>query len=146
MKKLYIAYGSNMDEDMMAVRCPGARMKERAILEGYRLIFRGDPGRTYASIDKDEDGKVPVLIWEITPEDEVSLDDYEDFPLLYYKEELEIVTEGKPQIAMAYIMYEDQSLNLPEPAYYKNIEESYRKFGFDIHILKKAYEDSAKCS
>lgn len=47
------------------------------------------------------------------------------------------------QRAMAYIMYEDQHLSLPDPDYYRNIEEAYKKFGFNTGILKKAYQESS---
>ena len=38
MKKLYIAYGSNMDEEQMAFRCPTATLVGTAIVEGYRDV------------------------------------------------------------------------------------------------------------
>ena len=41
MKKLYIAYGSNMDEGQMAHRCPTARLLGQTEVEGYRLLFKG---------------------------------------------------------------------------------------------------------
>lgn len=35
----YFAYGSNMNLDQMAYRCPAASVVENVKLEGYRLIF-----------------------------------------------------------------------------------------------------------
>ena len=42
----YFAYGSNMNLDQMAYRCPAASVVENVKLEGYRLYFagRGQPG------------------------------------------------------------------------------------------------------
>ena len=46
MKKLYIAYGSNMDEEQMAFRCPTATLVGTAIVEGYELMFKGGKYRS----------------------------------------------------------------------------------------------------
>ena len=46
----YFAYGSNMNLDQMAYRCPAASVVENVRLDGYRLTFcgrgkgRGQPG------------------------------------------------------------------------------------------------------
>ena len=37
----YFAYGSNMNLDQMAYRCPAASVVEKVKLEGYRLTFCG---------------------------------------------------------------------------------------------------------
>ena len=65
MKKLYIAYGSNMDEEQMAFRCPTATLVGTAIVEGYELIFKGSRTGSYATIEPKEGSIVPVLVWEI---------------------------------------------------------------------------------
>ena len=49
MKKLYIAYGSNMDEEQMAFRCPTATLVGTAIVEGYELMFKGSRTGSYQS-------------------------------------------------------------------------------------------------
>ena len=38
---LYFAYGSNINLNQMAVRCPDAKVVEPAVLENYELLFRG---------------------------------------------------------------------------------------------------------
>ena len=55
-KKLYFAYGSNMDLNQMAFRCPDAQALETVRLEGYRLAFRSNGGnRGVATILPDPD-------------------------------------------------------------------------------------------
>ena len=49
-EKLYFAYGSNMNLDQMAYRCPAAEAVCTAKLEGYELFFAGRPGNGVASI------------------------------------------------------------------------------------------------
>ena len=85
-KKLYFAYGSNMDLNQMAFRCPDAQALETVRLEGYRLAFRSNGGnRGVATILPDPDSHVDGVLWEISPEDERNLNFYEGFPRLYSK-------------------------------------------------------------
>ena len=41
-KRLYFAYGSNINLEQMAVRCPAAQVVGPAVLDGYELLFRGN--------------------------------------------------------------------------------------------------------
>ena len=40
-ERLYFAYGSNINLDQMAFRCPAAQVVSPVTLNGYRLLFRG---------------------------------------------------------------------------------------------------------
>lgn len=141
-RKLYIAYGSNMDTRQMAVRCPKAKLIGTSEVEGYRLLFKGSKTGAYATIEKAEGYKVPVLVWEITKEDEINLDRYEGFPTFYYKKDLAILVNGKRKIAMVYIMDEQRMLKSPWHWYYIVIKEAYAKFRFDMNILEEALDAS----
>ena len=74
-KRLYIAYGSNINLEQMANRCPNSNVIGKEMLKGYELEFRG-----VATIVPKENAEVPVLIWVIDGRDEHSLDKYEGFP------------------------------------------------------------------
>ena len=39
MKKIYIAYGSNMDLFQMARRCPNARLLGTGEIKDYQILF-----------------------------------------------------------------------------------------------------------
>ena len=138
MKKLYIAYGSNMDEGQMAYRCPTARLLGQAEVEGYRLLFKGSLTGAYATIEPQEGGRVPVLVWEIGERDEASLDRYEGFPSFYYKKDLTVSLNGQEVTAMVYIMDERRRLGEPGGIYYGVLERAYRKFRFPMEILQAA--------
>lgn len=141
-RKLYIAYGSNMDTRQMAVRCPKAKLIGTSEVEGYRLLFKGSKTGAYATIEKAEEYKVPVLVWEITEEDERNLDRYEGYPNFYYKKDVSVSVNGKQKKAMAYIMDERRTLGEPRYWYYEVMEDAYLKFHFDLGILEKALEDT----
>ncbi len=138
MKKRYIAYGSNMDEGQMAHRCPTARLLGQTEVEGYRLLFKGSLTGAYATIEPQEGGRVPVLIWEIGEADEASLDRYEGFPSFYYKKDLTVSLGGQEVTAMVYIMDERRRLGEPGGAYYGVLERAYEKFGFPMETLETA--------
>ena len=77
----YFAYGSNMNLDQMAYRCPAASVVENVKLEGYRLTFCGrGKGSGVATILPEEGSQVEGVLWKITPECEKSLDFYEGYP------------------------------------------------------------------
>ena len=83
-RKEYFAYGSNLNFEQMAYRCPEATAVGTAKLEGYELAFR----RGYLTILPKEGASVEGLIWSVTDHDESQLDCYEGYPTFYDKETL----------------------------------------------------------
>lgn len=141
-KTLYIAYGSNMDTDQMEYRCPTAELLGVSKMDGWQLLFKGSQTGAYATVEKAEGSKVPVLVWRIGPMDEMRLDRYEGFPHFYYKKTVTVLLNGKSVKAMVYIMHENRPCGAPSYQYYKVLEDAYLKFGFDMDILEKALEDT----
>ena len=73
----YFAFGSNMDEEQMAHRCPGARPLAFATLPQHRLVFRGpsrNRGGGVASVDPYDGQEVHGVVWEVTEPDLLTLD------------------------------------------------------------------------
>ncbi len=141
-KKLYLAYGSNLNLEQMANRCPTARPVGATFLEDYALLFRGGLSGSVATVEPVKGKHVPVLLWEITPADEAALDRYEGHPFLYRKEMLKVKHGNKSVKAMVYIMNGNRSLGSPSCYYYSVILEGYKAAGFDLDFLKQAVEDS----
>lgn len=148
-KRYYIAYGSNLSTQQMAHRCPDARIAGTAILKDWQLLFK-----RFATIAEKPQKNTPVLIWEITPQDEKNLDRYEGFPTYYFKKDIEVEmfptdvagqpTDAEPETvtAMVYIMDELQKFSPPSSGYYKVLEDGYTAFHFPKHILRQAMMDS----
>jgi len=134
--KLYFAYGSNLDLDQMAYRCPDAKVVGPVTLENYELLFR-----RFATIAPKEGNTVHGLLWEITPQCEQALDFYESFPSFYDKEPVTVRTQSGEKITvMAYVMtgrYKDQPA-LPSPGYYNGIRQGFIQNGFPLEALEKA--------
>ncbi|GLC79312.1 DUF4314 domain-containing protein [Lacrimispora brassicae] len=138
MRKLYIAYGSNMDEGQMKHRCPAAKLIGTSAVKDYQLLFKGCKTGAYATIEPKAGSRVLVLVWEIGEQDEQSLDRYEGYPAFYYKRELEVLIEDRNEWAMVYIMREENQIGLPSQRYYTVVGTAYRKFGFDHTVLERA--------
>jgi gamma-glutamylcyclotransferase (GGCT)/AIG2-like uncharacterized protein YtfP len=136
-KTLYIAYGSNINLQQMAFRCPTAKPVQTAMLKGFELQFKG-----VATIAPKENSQVPVLLWTLTPQDERNLDKYEGYPNFYRKEVYEITLNGKSYEAMVYIMNGDSALSEPSEQYYNAIEKGYLDNGLDTKYLEQALENA----
>ena len=139
---IYLAYGSNLHLPQMERRCPTAKVIGAATLTGYRLLFRGNGWGGVATVEPDAESSVPVLLWEIQHADEQSLDIYEGYPRLYTKITETVTLNGKPVEAMLYVMTEGHELSAPSPSYYAVLREGYKMHGFDLAVLKKAYDYS----
>lgn len=160
--KLYVAYGSNMDDAQMGVRCPDAKLFGKGWIPGYRLAFRGSLTGYYATIEKGESlrGGVPVLLGLISDADETRLDRYEGFPRFYRKETIEVerVMERLPDTAdridawtphgirhgLVYIMTEGSPYGTPSKRYMNPICRAYLKYGMDTGILTEGVNYSAQ--
>ena len=147
-KKYYIAYGSNLNVQQMAWRCPGAKVAGVGTLEDWQLAFRGSKTGSYLTIEPKAGSDVPVGVWEITDQDEQALDRYEGYPNFYYKRVFgiriqDIETGRKKDVnAMVYIMREDRPLGQPTLFYVKTCAQGYMDFGFDM----KPLIDAVRCA
>lgn len=139
---LYFAYGSNMNLDQMAVRCPDAVAACTVQLDGYRLAFRSNGSKVgVATLLPDSKSTVSGVLWRISDMDESRLDHYEGFPYLYGKKEV-IVTDraGTRHQVMAYVMNPPfrESPAMPSPAYLDGILTGCKQNGVDRWNVLKA--------
>lgn len=141
-KKLYIAYGSNMNEGQMSFRCPTAKIVGKSIIKNYELLFRGRKHSAVATIEPKRGSEVPVLLWEICPDDERALDRYEGYPNLYIKKNFEVKLNGHTVSAMAYIMNDGYSIGIPSLTYTEIIHEGYISHDIPSKTLLNAVKKS----
>ena len=143
-KKLYVAYGSNLNFRQMRYRCPTAKLYGIGTIDDYELQFKGRPDNAYATIAPKEGSSVPVAVWEIRPQDEKSLDRYEGYPSHYFKQDVPVQLNGKEVTAMVYIMDLKMRFAMPSPYYYQTVREGYHDCGLDSDILDQAVGASAQ--
>lgn len=142
--KLYIAYGSNLDTEQMAYRCPDAIPVAKSWLHDYRLVFQGRPYGAHANVIPAKGHDVPVVIWDITARDERALDRYEGVAGGYYtKETMTVEVAGKMEEALIYIM-SPNPYGIPEDYYLQTIARGYQDFNLDVRVLNEAVVDANK--
>lgn len=146
-ERLCIAYGSNLNLGQMKHRCPTAKVVGAARLQDWRLWFRGSPHSAVATIERERGFQVPVLVWRIQHRDELALDRYEGWPVLYRKETLWLTVKGKRVRAMVYIMNETgHPYGAPSIGYLSTIREGYESAGFDAGVLYDAVTRSKEAA
>jgi hypothetical protein len=140
---LYFAYGSNINLDQMAYRCPDAQVVGPVTLDNYELLFRRSG---FATIQPCEGETVTGLLWSITPDCEESLDRYEGYPRFYDKRTVTVRdSQGRELSAMVYIMDERfREPMLPSDIYYNGILEGYRQNDMPTEPLKRAWEHCSR--
>lgn len=147
MKKVYIAYGSNMPTRHMKCRCPEARFMGTGVVQNWELVFS-----ECADIRPSADNFVPVVIWEIDERDEYRLDIYEGYPNFYKKIDLEFtwITDAEGNSfegtgkGMVYVMNGERPIMGPSQSYYEVIEEGYMEFDLPMVVLARASQKSFK--
>lgn len=137
LTQLCWAFGSNLSHRQMARRCPAARPVAPLTLPDAVLRFRGVADVAYL-----KGAACPGGLWELTPADELALDEYEGVATgLYEKRYLRLVVDGVPRCALYYLMT-TTGIYPPTQAYLDGIVEGYRDFGLDLERLRRAVEHS----
>ena len=140
--KYYLAYGSNLNNEQMAHRCPDALPVCAYIMLNYQLVFR----RGFLTIEPKEGAEVPCGVWQISDQDEKNLDRYEGFPKFYRKERFPVMVPdpdeltGKMVTAIAYVMQDGFQLEAPSDYYFYTVMRGYSDFDLDKAPLIEAYQ------
>lgn len=131
---LYIAYGSNLNREQMARRCPGARAVKKIYLADAKLVFRH-----VLDVEYCPGSTVPCVVWEINKAHEHDLDRYEGVAGGHYAKEVIFLEDGRE--AMLYVMLTD-GICPPSADYYSRIKKGYEDFKMDLGPLRKALRQS----
>lgn len=150
----YIAYGINMVRGDMARRCPGVRLVGTGVLRDTIYEFRGcaTVRRCETDVERAQNPKVPVAVWEITQADEHQLDRFEGFPYFYRKKVWTAqMRDGSEVEGMIYLMKTEDGRNPispPSVSYYRGIVEAYEDLGLSNHllVLERALERAREVS
>ena len=123
---LYFAYGSNLDPDQMAWRCPDAVGLCRARLDDWAWRIGG---RGYATVSPAPGDHVWGAIGNVSDADLASLDRYEGVAGgLYRREVLTVSTDTRSTETLLYIEnYED--VGVPGGEYLRKILVGAEHFG-----------------
>lgn len=141
---IYAAYGSNLDLSQMYIRCPGAEIYGRTELKDHELVFRGRANHAVATVEPQSGSTVPILLWNITPQNEKALDRYAGCPSLYRKKMMDIEIYNRVVSALFYVMVPGHAPGYPSWMYFDSLIANYLECGFDPALLGKAMERSGE--
>lgn len=140
----YISYGSNMNLEQMAWRCPNTSVFGNGKIFGWKLVFN-----YHADIIEtgDDNDFVPVVVWNLEDElDKFSLDRYEGYPSYYTKILTDVIMDtGEKLKAMVYVMSDNRKgIYPPSREYFLGIRQGYMENGIDLAPLYKAVRECCK--
>lgn len=138
---LYFAYGLNTNLEAMQARCPAAQNLGAAVLPGYQLAFSH-----YCDIRPHADQQVHGVLWDITPNCLISLDQLEGYPEYYNRHWDYIVQDstGKKLRAMAYFMQTSPAISPPSQYYLDSVTDGYKQHRLPCDQLWDALKQSRK--
>ncbi len=123
---LYFAYGSNMDVEAMARRCPCSRAVGLARLERHRLAVMREGWLTAVRAPR---SAVHGLLWDLALGDVPALDRYEGLPKgLYAKIVQPLVAPGGAKRALVYFGA-NSGPGVPKPDYLTGVLAAARARG-----------------
>ena len=134
-KMFYAAYGSNLNKSQMEARCPKSKAIGSKVLKNWKLCFRG-----VADIVPDPGASVMLGIYLISEDCEKALDFYEDYPILYRKEYLQLKDCDEP--IFTYVMNPGYGIGPPSKLYFEAILNGYADWKLPIVNLFKAGQQS----
>ncbi len=139
---LYFAFGSNMDTDQMARRCPGTEPVGRATLADHRLVFRGpsrNRGGGVLSVDASPDDTVTGVLYAVGDEHLLALDRYEGAPEWYLRMPCSVVgSDGRAHDAILYRLPGHVTEMPPTAAYLTQVAAAFGAHGLDPAPLHDA--------
>ena len=138
----YFAYGSNMDLDQMAARCPGAKLLGSAVLPNHRIVFAGWSygwGGAVATYEQRAGLCLPGVLWLLTAEDVFALDIAEGVPTVYDRAFVKVLDDDvREHDALTYRMVRGSRSGRPSFEYVSQIAEAYERERFSTTQLMKA--------
>ena len=122
----YFAYGMNTNLSQMASRCPNAKSLGKAVLYNHEFRFA-----RHADIIENPDYATHGVLWEITPECELSLDALEGYPTYYLKKIVNVFHNDKSVPTMTYYMTGDLPDEYPANGYLEMLMDGYKEHSVD---------------
>lgn len=138
MLKLYIIYGRNLNKERMHRLCQTANPIAVATLKDHQLVFQGRTHGAHANVIPANGQEVPVVIWELSEEEEIRMD--VDQGIGYgrcKKERVDIEVNGEMLQALIYVT-DPGPYGVPTDRYLRHMADGYRDFGLPIKILNDA--------
>lgn len=137
---LVFAYGSNLDPDQMAERCPSARVEGTAFLLRHRLVFCGYSaywkGAVANAVPANSGSSVPGVLYRVNAWDLAYLDYCEGHPVVYRRIPCRVLTEDGRDI-VAHVYLRGGKRGYPSVDYFRTVYKGYVTWGFHPNHLTR---------
>jgi len=139
---LCFAYATNLNKEKMSQRCPKSRPLHLTRLMGHALRialpqkFPSGPG--WATNAPEKGPFVPGLLYLLHEEDLSALDDYEDYPTLYVRREVNVESDQGWERAIIYQMTGPLRYTRPTAEYAQILRRGYRENNLPMAVLESA--------
>lgn len=131
--RAYFAYGSNIDCQQMATRCPSSKLVAKATLNAYCFIINE---QGVASIIDKEGSKVEGLLWDLSPSDVDRLDRHEGLQAeLYQKRWVQVSLENGKEVSAFVYVATNSNRGTPRPGYLERIVRCAERHSFPSAYL-----------
>jgi gamma-glutamylcyclotransferase (GGCT)/AIG2-like uncharacterized protein YtfP len=129
---LYAAYGTNLDAEQMLQRCPHSPSRGSGWLVGWRLTFGGEDlgwEGALATVVEDHSTQVFVMVYDVSPPDEETLDRWESAATgLYRKIRVRVQMLTGEELCWLYIL-DSYEGGLPSARYLGLMADAAEKGG-----------------
>jgi len=134
MRRLYFAYGMNMDLAAMARRCPSARRVAAARLPDHRFALNRRGVSTVLQAPAD---CVHGILWTLTADCEAALDRIEGIAQGHYlRAERRVLSHDGEFGALVYVAT-DETAGPPRQPYFDIVRAAARQHGFPPDYLSR---------
>lgn len=129
----YFAYGSNMDVQQMAMRCPDATVLGVAKLGAHKFLINT---HGVATVVPAKNRVVHGVLWEISKRDEGSLDRYEGVASGFYRKGMvRVRMKSGNQTEVLIYFASDEQPGAPRPGYLERVVAAARFHGLPDVVI-----------
>lgn len=144
MADYMFAYGTNILEEEMHVHCPNAIFRGFGVLQGYTLSFCGYTEHAVANLRKQKGASINVAVWEMSPEDYYTIDNFEKFPYLYKREKVSVQLYGEKIKGNVYVLKQNLPSNMPSEEYLNFLKDCYKRAKLSLDVINNAIQNVSK--
>jgi hypothetical protein len=124
---LYFAYGSNMDSDAMARRCPRSKVIGTGRLARHRFALMPEG---YGNVVRDPRRAVHGVLWDLALSDVRALDAYEELGRGLYRKVIQPIVKDGGGSAQALVYVGRGEGGTPRKGYMEGVIAAARSWGF----------------
>ena len=127
----FFAYGTNISQTEMKSHSQSSMFIGYGELQNFKIVFRGFQDHAIATLAKKRGSSVPIAIYDLTPSDRFTMDNYEKFPYAYVRKKAKAIFNGKVIKGFVYVLKIKLEPNIPNEDYIKALRLAYFEAGFD---------------